>query len=34
MIQRWLGYQAPRNYDGSWWEWASRDELPVDDTKR
>jgi thiosulfate/3-mercaptopyruvate sulfurtransferase len=29
MIQRWLGFQSPRNYDGSWWEWAGRDELPI-----
>lgn len=28
-VMRWAGYSQPRNYDGSWWEWSSRRELPV-----
>jgi thiosulfate/3-mercaptopyruvate sulfurtransferase len=29
MVMRWAGYEAVRNYDGSFWEWSRRDELPV-----
>ena len=28
-VLRHLGWARPRNYDGSFWEWASRPELPV-----
>jgi thiosulfate/3-mercaptopyruvate sulfurtransferase len=28
-VMRWAGYARPRNYDGSFWEWSSRKELPV-----
>ncbi len=30
MMMRWMGYENPQNYDGSWWEWAGRRELPVE----
>lgn len=30
MILRWLGYGQPQNYDGSWWEWAGDESLPVE----
>ncbi|MBI4864555.1 MAG: sulfurtransferase [Candidatus Riflebacteria bacterium] len=26
---RWIGFPRERNYDGSFWEWAARPELPV-----
>ncbi len=29
-VMRSVGYPNPRNYDGSWWEWSSRTELPVE----
>lgn len=29
-IMRWLGYESPRNYDGSWWEWSGNDQFPVE----
>ncbi|MEL6180946.1 MAG: sulfurtransferase [Myxococcota bacterium] len=28
-VMRWLGYRNPQNYDGSWWEWASQADLPI-----
>lgn len=29
-VMRWLGYDNPRNYDGSWWEWSGRDDLAIE----
>ncbi len=29
LLMRWLDFDSPQNYDGSWWEWAGRDELPI-----
>lgn len=30
LILRWIGHAAARNYDGSWWEWAADQSLPVE----
>lgn len=29
LVLRWLGHAHAQNYDGSWWEWAGDESLPV-----